>query len=90
LLADALGRPLRFLLTGGQVHESQTTETMLDSAEGKALIADKAYDSNAIRQAVKAAGMKVVIPSTAAARNLFDTTKRSIASATASNAASTN
>lgn len=28
-----------------------------------AVIADKAYDSNAIRDAVKAAGMKAVIPS---------------------------
>jgi transposase len=62
LLADALGRPLRFLLTGGQVHESQTAEAMLDGVEGDAVIADKAYDSNAIRQTVKAAGMKAVIP----------------------------
>ena len=63
MLADALGRPLRFLLTGGQVHESQTAEAMLDGAEGDAVIADKAYDSNAIRATVKAKGMKVVIPS---------------------------
>jgi len=32
LLADALGRPLRFLLTGGQVHESCTAEAMLDGS----------------------------------------------------------
>jgi transposase len=51
------------LLTGGQVHESRTAEAMLDGVEGDAVIADKAYDSNAIRHAVKAAGMKVVIPS---------------------------
>src|SRR5215470_7101642 len=60
LLADALGRPLRFLLTGGQVHESRTAEVMLDGVEGDAVIADKAYDSNAIRDTVKAAGMKAV------------------------------
>ena len=63
LLADALGRPLRFLLTGGQVHDSRTAETMLDGAKGGAVIADKAYDSNAIRATIKAARMKVVIPS---------------------------
>ena len=63
MLADALGRPLRFLLTGGQVHESRTAEAMLDGAEGDAVIADKAYDSNAIRDTVEAAGMKAVIPS---------------------------
>ena len=63
LLADALGRPLRFLLTGGQVHESRTAEAMLEGLESDAVIADKAYDSNAIRAAVKAARMKAVIPS---------------------------
>ena len=36
---------------------------MLDGIEGGAVIADKAYDSNAIRDTVKAAGMKPVIPS---------------------------
>jgi transposase len=45
------------------VHDSCTAETMLDGVEGGAVIADKAYDSNAIRATVKAARMKVVIPS---------------------------
>lgn len=63
LLADALGRPLRFLLTGGEVHESRTAKTMLDGVEAKAVIADKAYDSNAIREHVAEAGMEAVIPS---------------------------
>jgi transposase len=36
---------------------------MLDSVEADALIADKAYDSNAIRDTVETAGMKAVIPS---------------------------
>jgi transposase len=36
---------------------------MLDGVKGGAVIADKAYDSNAIRATVKAARMKVVIPS---------------------------
>jgi transposase len=56
---------LRFALTGGQVHESRTAEAMLEGMDGDAVIADKAYDSNAIRDAVKAAGMKAVIPSNA-------------------------
>ena len=63
LLADALGRPLRFLLTGGQVHESRTAEAMLEGVDSDAVIADKAYDSDAIRDTVKAARMKAVIPS---------------------------
>lgn len=45
------------------MHESRTAEAMLEGVEGDAVIADKAYDSNAIRDTVKAAGMKAVIPS---------------------------
>jgi transposase len=45
------------------VHESLTAEAMLEGIEGDAVIADKAYDSNTIRDTVKAAGMKAVIPS---------------------------
>ena len=63
LIADALGRPLRFLLTGGQVHDSRTATALLDGVTGDAVIADKAYDSNAIREHIAAAGMKAVIPS---------------------------
>ena len=46
-----------------RLHESRTAEVLLDGAEGNAVIADKAYDSNAIRDTAKAAGMKAVIPS---------------------------
>ena len=45
------------------MHESRTAEVMLDGVEGDAVIADKAYDSNAIREAVAEAGMEAVIPS---------------------------
>jgi transposase len=63
MLADALGRPLRFILTGGEVHDSRTAEAMLEGVSGGAVIADKAYDSNAIRMAIASAGMQAVIPS---------------------------
>ena len=62
LIADALGRPLRFLLTGGQVHDSRAATALLDGIVGDAVIADKAYDSNAIREYIAAAGMMAVIP----------------------------
>lgn len=63
MLADALGRPLRFILTGGEVHDSQTAEALLDGCQGAKVIADKAYDSNAIRKTIADAGMQAVIPS---------------------------
>jgi IS5 family transposase len=72
------------------VHESRTAEALLHAVEGDAVIADKAYDSNAIRAQVKAAGMKAVIPSKLSRKKtLSAATKRSTASATASNAVST-
>jgi transposase len=64
MLADALGRPLRFILTGGQVHDVIPAPMLLNGVNGGAVIADKAYDSNALRQLIADAGMTAVIPST--------------------------
>ena len=63
MLADALGRPLRFILTGGQVHDIVVAPALLDGFEGGAVIADKAYDSNGLRQRIADARMLAVIPS---------------------------
>ena len=63
MLADALGRPLRFCLTGGQVHDSKRATDLLDGIEAAGVIADKAYDSNDIRAAIADAEMVAVIPS---------------------------
>jgi len=63
MLADALGRPLRFILTGGQVHDIIAAPALLEGIEGGGVIADKAYDSNDLRQIVADAGMLAVIPS---------------------------
>jgi len=64
MLADALGRPLRFILTGGQVHDIVAAPALLDGFKGGAVIADKAYDSNDFRKLVADADMFAVIPST--------------------------
>jgi transposase len=37
MLADALGRPIRFLLTGGQVHDIVAAAAMIEDVEGDAL-----------------------------------------------------
>jgi len=50
-LVDAEGRPVRLELTAGQTHDSQPAPEMLEAMrEGTILLADKAYDSDAIRQ----------------------------------------
>ena len=64
MLADGLGRPLRFILTAGQVHDVVTAPALLHGIEGGAVIADRAYDSLALRELNAAANMTAVIPST--------------------------
>ena len=63
LLCDALGRPLRFLLTGGERADCQSAPALLQSCPGKAVIADRGYDTNSIRALIAAAKMQAVIPS---------------------------
>lgn len=49
-LVDADGRPVTLRLTGGQVHDSREAEALLEGVdEGTTLLADKGYDSDAIR-----------------------------------------
>ena len=65
-LTDAQGRPLRFILTGGQAHDSTTAAELLAGRATTGVIADKAYDSNDLRELISNAGAEVVIPSTRA------------------------
>lgn len=63
MLADALGRPLRFIVTAGQVNDITQALALLEGQAGKAVLADKAYDSNALRAIIAAMGAEAVIPS---------------------------
>ena len=64
MLADALGRPLRFIVTAGQVGDITQAPALLEGQTGsKAVLADKAYDSNALREIIIAMGAEAVIPS---------------------------
>lgn len=63
LLADALGRPLRIIVTAGQVGDITQASALLEGQNGDAVLADKAYDSNAFRAVVAGIGAKAVIPS---------------------------
>jgi transposase len=62
LLADALGRPLRFIVTPGQTGDVTQAEALLEGSTADYVIADRAYDSRALRQAIKALGATAVIP----------------------------
>nr|WP_236748245.1 IS5 family transposase [Acetobacter aceti] len=62
MLADALGRPLCFVVTAGQVGDVTQAPAQLAGQEGAAVIADKAYDSNALRTLIAQMGAEAVIP----------------------------
>lgn len=68
-VCDALGNPLRFILTPGQQHDSKPVPDLLKGLTAKALLADKAYDSDKIIQAAQDSDMLVIIPSKANRKN---------------------
>jgi transposase len=50
-LVDANGNPIALKLTEGQAHDGRSAADMLDTVgEGQILLADRAYDSDALRQ----------------------------------------
>lgn len=53
-VVDADGRPIGLDLTAGQAHDSRMTEPLLkDMHKGAILLADRAYDTNALRALAK-------------------------------------
>ena len=62
-VVDALGNPLRFILTPGQVHDSKQSEALIEGFDFDKLLADKGYDSDRFRLVIAAAGAEAVIPS---------------------------
>jgi transposase len=64
-LADALGNLVRFILLPGQRHDSVGAEPILKDIEFAALLADKAFDNNALRWNLNERGAQAVIPSKA-------------------------
>jgi transposase len=63
VLIDARGRPLCYLLTPGQAADCPQAAALLDGVELNRLIADRGYDTDAIRAWCAARGIEVVIPS---------------------------
>ena len=52
-VVDANGNPFTLKLTEGQAHDGRSAEDMLDSVgPGQTLLADRAYDSDALRVAL--------------------------------------
>jgi transposase len=61
-LVDALGNLARFVLLPGQRHDSIGIEPLITGVAFEALIADKAFDNNALRAELNERGALAVIP----------------------------
>jgi transposase len=56
-LVDANGLPIAIKLTEGQAHDGRSAADMFDAVQaGQILLADRAYDSNALRETMTARG----------------------------------
>ncbi len=62
-LCDALGLPLRFILTAGQVADCTQAEPLLAGIAMQNVLGDKGYDSDVVVKLIAQAGANVVIPS---------------------------
>jgi transposase len=62
MAVDGRGRPLRVILTPGQRGDVTQASALLDGLPARRVLADKAYDSNALRQSIAAMGAEAVIP----------------------------
>lgn len=59
---DALGNPLRILLTAGQSHEAPHAKALLGGFKTQFVFGDKAYDAEPILLSVTGMGAEAVIP----------------------------
>src|SRR5262249_11868082 len=59
---DALGNPTRLVLTPGQDADVGQAETLIAGPDPGAVIADKAYDRDALVRSIAARGAEAVIP----------------------------
>lgn len=57
-----LGCPVRFTLTAGQRGDAPQADVLIEGLPAQAVMADAAYDSDRLRQAIAAKGARAVIP----------------------------
>lgn len=62
MAVDGRGRPLQLILTPGQRGDAPLAPALLEGLRPKRVLADKAYDSNAIRALIASIGAEAVIP----------------------------
>ena len=53
---DALGNPIKIILTGGQVHDIKIAPKLIIDFKAKIVMADGAYDSDDLRRQIRKFG----------------------------------
>jgi len=61
-IVDALGNPVDFVITGGQVADVTQAAVLLEGKRATWLVGDKGYDSDLFIQHARERGMAAVIP----------------------------
>lgn len=61
-VVDALGNPLRWILTGGEVADITQAPTLIEGLHTQAVVGDKGYDADALVTRIHATGATAVIP----------------------------
>ena len=59
---DALGNPVRFILTEGQSSEHDQADALIEGFYANFVLADKGYDANDFIEKIQASGAVAVIP----------------------------
>jgi transposase len=77
-IADAKGRLLSILLSGGEAHDCPPARRLIRRTKAaKKLLGDKAYDSAPLRQWLKGRGTKAVVPNRSNRKQPFSFDKKS-------------
>jgi transposase len=61
-IVDALGNPIRFILTPGQRHDVTQAQALTQNIQGSFILADKGYDSDDFIEFLQDKGCQPVIP----------------------------
>ena len=62
MLCDALGNPIKFTITPGQVHDVTEGVRLLEGEEAEYVLADKCYTQPALFEKIRSIGAEIVIP----------------------------
>lgn len=61
-VVDALGNPVRIILSPGQDHDVTYAEELIEDLDAQAVIGDKGYDSDKLIETIESTGAEAIIP----------------------------